>query len=201
MSDTATSTRSSNRLRRSRRGQSLLELAIVLPLLLVLTGGIVQIGTVIATKHTLIQIGRDVGRWAATQEAADCADFGTQAPSPIAVRADEIAIQSDLMGYSATSWQAAFKTHGYGPMPTDPPDGPGVEVSWLKVGAAECPPDDSTTAAYVTVRLAHDAPVLVPGMDLILAILPGLGSDGALLITTSAQFRMEPQAEPAEAGP
>lgn len=175
----------------------MLELAIVLPLLLVLTGGVIQVGTVIATKHTLIQIGRDLGRWAATQEAADCTDLGTETPSPIAVRADEIAIQSNLMGYSATSWQTAFTTHGYDPMPTDPPAGPGVEVSWLKVGAAECPPEDSTTAAFVILRLAHEAPVVVPGMDLVLAVLPDLGSDGTLLITTSAQFRMEPQAEPA----
>lgn len=173
----------------------------MLPLLLVLTGGIVQVGTVIATKHTLIQIGRDLGRWAATQEAAECTDLGTEVPSPIAVRADEIAVQSDLMGYVPEAWRTSFTSHGYAPTPPGAPAGPGVEVSWMKVGAATCPPEDSTTAAFVTVRLAHEAPVLVPGLDLVLATLPGLGSDGALLITTSAQFRMEPQAEAAEGGP
>jgi len=172
----------------------------VLPLLLVLTGGIVQIGTVIATKHTLIQVGRDLGRWAATQDADDCLVFGTETPSSIAVRADEIAVQSRLMGYVATSWRTAFTSYDYGPIPDEPPTGPGVEVSWLRVGGADCPPQDSLAATFVTVRLAHEAPVLVPGLDLLLASLPGLGSDGAVLITTSAQFRMEPQAEPADPG-
>ena len=201
MSDIATSARSSRRRTKSRGGQSLLEFAIVLPLILVLTGGVVQIGTVIATKHTLTQIGRDLGRWAATQDAADCIDLGTESPSPIAVRADEIAVQSDLMGYAPATWQSAFTSHGDAPMPAAKPAAAGVEVSWLKVGAATCPPEDSSMASFVTVRLAHEAPVLVPGLDLVLAALPGLGSDGTLLITTSAQFRMEPQPEDAVTGP
>jgi hypothetical protein len=184
---------------RSRRGQSLLELAVVLPLLLVLTGGIIQIGTIIATKHTLIQIGRDVGRWAATQAADPCWKLADE--DQPAIRAHEIAVDSRLMGYTAEWADAAnFTSYDEGAMPAAQPTAPGVEVAWTIVSGT-CPPADSTEAAFVTVRLAHEAPVLVPGFDLVLAALPGLGSDGVLLITTTAQFRMEPQAEtPPEGG-
>jgi hypothetical protein len=185
--------RSRGRTDRRPRGQSLVELAIILPILLVLTGGIIQIGTVIATKHTLIQIGRDVGRWAATQDADPCADLMDEKQP--ARRADEIAIESRLMGYVPGTWPANFRL-----MEAGPPTAPGIEVAW-EIDSGSCPPEDSTTAAFVTVRLAHQAPVLVPGLDLGLAILPGLGSDGVLLVTTTAQFRMEPQAEQPESGP
>ncbi|MGZ6299025.1 MAG: TadE/TadG family type IV pilus assembly protein, partial [Candidatus Limnocylindria bacterium] len=52
---------------RAKRGQSLVEFALILPILLMLVGGIIQYGVVFATKHSLIQVGRDAGRWAATQ--------------------------------------------------------------------------------------------------------------------------------------
>jgi hypothetical protein len=178
------------------RGQSLVEFAIILPILLMLTGGIIQYGTVMATQHTLIQIGRDVGRWAATQAADPCAALATE--NQPATRAHEIAGQSRLMGYTG-AWATNFTPHP-GAMPAAKPTSPGVEVAWETVGTASCPPEDSTTAAFVTVRLAHEAPVLLPG----LAYLPGLGTcDGDrcfLLITTTAQFRMEPQAQPEEGG-
>lgn len=174
-------------------GQSLVEFAIVLPLLLVLTGGIVQLGTVMATKHTLIQIGRDVGRWAATQAADPCGSLMVDGQP--AARAEEIALESGLMGYTAGTWPSNFRLMG-GAEPTTA----GVEVAWETVGAASCPPADSTEAAFVTIRLAHEAPVLIPGLDLGLAVLPELGTGGVLLVTTTAQFRMEPEAQPPPEG-
>jgi len=104
------------------------------------------------------------------------------------------------MGYTAGTWIASFTSYDLAPMPASRPTAPGVEVAWT-VNSGNCPPVDSTTAAFVTVRLAHNAPVLIPGLDLVLAALPGLGSDGVLLITTTAQFRMEPQAAPPVSGP
>lgn len=180
---------------RSARGQSLLEFAFVLPILLLLFGGIVQIGTLIATNHTLVQIGRDVGRWAATQEIDPCEDLVTEA-QPY-TRAHEIALESGLMGYGG-EWSAPANFTSYGTLglPAAPPANAGVEVAW-EIVSGTCPPDDSTTASFVTVRLAHEAPVLLPGF----AYLPGIGNNGVLLVTTTAQFRMEPQAEPATSGP
>jgi hypothetical protein len=170
----------------------LLELAVVLPILLVLTGGIVQLGAIISTQHTLTQIGRDLGRWAATQPESPC--WAMADDNQPALRADEIAVESRLMGYEG-AWAApgALTSYGLGSLPASPPSASGVEVAWEIVNG-ECPPDDSTTAAFVTVRLSHEAPVLVPGLDLMLAWLPGIGEDGVLRITTTATFRMEPQA-------
>lgn len=188
----------SPRYRRNRRGQSVVEFALVVPILLVLTGGIIQIGVVIATKHTLIQIGRDVGRWAATQPVDPCEDLATA--SQPAIRADEIATESRLMGYTAGTWASALINHGTSPMPTAAPVSPAVEVAW-EASTGDCPPADSTTAAFVTVRLTHAAPVLLPGFDLVFAQLPGLGSCASgeclLLVNTTAQFRMEPEAQSA----
>lgn len=185
------------------RGQSLVELALVLPLLLVLTGGIIQFGALIATKHTLIQIGRDVGRWAATQAADPCTSLATG--NQPAIRADELAIESHLMGYAAGTWTSNLHSYGTAGIPTTPPTAPGVEVSWEPDAGGQCPPDDSTTSAYVTIRLAYDAPVVLPGFNFVLAQLPGLGtcsgSQCSLLISTTAQFRMEPLAEPAVTSP
>jgi hypothetical protein len=78
-------------------------------------------------------------------------------------------------------------------------------VAWEPDVDGNCPPADSTTAAFVTVRLAHAAPVLLPGIDLVLAQLPGLGTCASgeciLLVSTTAQFRIEPEAQPAVTGP
>lgn len=183
------------------RGQALVELAIILPILLVLTGGIIQIGTVIATKHTLTQIGRDVGRWAATQGADPCEDLALDGQP--AIRADEIAVESRLMGYTGGTWTSNFISHEIGDMPPETPVVAAAEVAW-EVDSGDCPPADSTTAAFVTVRLTHEAPVLLPGFDLVFAHLPGLGScdsgECLLLVRTTAQFRMEPEAPQGEDG-
>jgi hypothetical protein len=189
--------------RQNHRGQSLVELALILPLLLVLLGGIIQFGAIIAAKHTLIQIGRDVGRWAATQPSDPCSDLADD--NQPAIRADELAIGSHLMGYSPGTWTSNFQSYGTSPLPPTQPTVAGLEVSWEADTSGNCPPADSTTSAFVTVRLAYVAPVLLPGFDLVLAQLPGLGTctggHCSLLMTTTAQFRMEPLAEPSVTSP
>jgi hypothetical protein len=192
MSDFVVSSPTRRTATRSPRGQALLELAVVLPILLVLTGGIVQFGAIIATQHALTQIGRDLGRWAATQPQSPCSAMADE--NQPALRADEIAVESRLMGYEG-EWAdpGAFTSYGLGSLPATPPTASGVEVAW-EILSGDCPPEDSTTAAYVTVRLAHEAPVVLPGLNLMLAWLPGIGEDGVLRITTTATFRMEPQA-------
>lgn len=185
---------------RSHRGQSLVEFALLLPLLLLLVGGIVQYGILIATSHTLNQVGRDLGRWVATQDATDCADLGTGSPPPVAQRAHAIATQTSLMGYAGNPWETNFVSYDYAPLPASPPVNEGVEVAWEMVSGT-CPPDDSTTASFVTIRLAHRAPVVLPGFG----YLPGIGTCDAagcyLAISTTAVFRMEPQAPAPEPSP
>lgn len=187
--------------KRRLRGQSLVEFALILPILLILVGGIVQYGMIFATKHSLIQVGRDVGRWAATQGYAMCSDAATDplGKQPV-TQADAVARQSRLMGYDAPGavWDDSNFTAytDNTSLPPSPPSTEAVEVVWTYASGKPCPPIDNTTTSWVTIRLTHRAPVILPGFP----SLPGLGtcdSDGCFFsVSTTAQFRMEPQAAP-----
>jgi hypothetical protein len=180
--------------RDGRQGQSLVEFALILPILLLLVGGIIQYGVIFATKHSLVQVGRDTGRWAATQSFSPCHDATIQSPPQPVTEADALAQQSGLLGYAPGNWNSSNLVR-YLPdgsaLPPTPPNTEGVEVVWSPAGV-NCPTVDNTTAAFVTIRLSHRAPVLLPGFP----YLPGLGTCDAsgcyLVITTTAQFRMEP---------
>lgn len=183
---------------RSSRGQALVEFALVLPILLMLVGGIIQYGVIFATKHSLIQVARDTGRWAATQTVvppADCLSAATASPPEPVTEADLLARESRLMGYLDGDWNAANFTAypNDSSLPATPPNTEGVEVVW---SGQPCPTSLSTQVAWVTIRLTHRAPVFLPG----LAYLPGLGTcdtSGCYLpITTTARFRMEARPTP-----
>jgi Flp pilus assembly protein TadG len=186
---------------RSSRGQSLVEFALILPLLLMLVGGIVQFGAIFATRHSLIQVARDTGRWAATQAlvpaGVDCLSSATATPPQPVTEADLLARQSRLIGYVDGDWNATNFTAypNNSPLPPSQPyaNGEGVEVVW---SGQPCPTSVSTEVAWVTIRLTHRAPIFLPGF----AYLPGLGTCDAngcyLAITTTSRFRMEPQVAP-----
>jgi hypothetical protein len=166
--------------------------------LLLLVGGIIQYGVLISAKHSLIQVGRDVGRWAATQGIDPCDDAATDSPPQPLTEADAIAQATSLVGYSGGDWNGAnFRAYpDNSALPATPPFSSGVEVVWSYDAGDPCPPTDSTETAWVTIRLSYHAPVLLPG----LAYLPGIGtctgSDCYLAVNTTAQFRMEPNAGP-----
>jgi Flp pilus assembly protein TadG len=178
---------------------------LILPILLMLVGGIIQYGVIFATKHALIQVGRDVGRWAATQ-AVDgagnplvaCNELATDSPPQPMTQADLIAVQSHLLGYTGGDWNVTnfVAQPDNNPLPTSPPHTQGVEVVWSYDTGEPCPTVDSTDVAWVTVRLTHRAPVLLPGLP----FLPGLGTcdiNGCYLVqTTTTRFRIEPAVTP-----
>lgn len=184
----------------SLRGQSLMEFGVLLPLLLLLVGGVVQFGALYAARHSLIQVGRDVGRWAATQQYEVCSDAATATPPQPVTEADRLAVDSGLFGYAAGDWGPGnFMTYpDNAGLPPDPPAAEGVEVVW-SISTGSCPPIDSTTAAFVTVRLSHRVPVILPGF----AYLPGVGTcDGTgcyIATSTTSEFRMEPHPAPTPA--
>src|SRR3954471_24790268 len=86
-------------------GQSLVEFALVAPVFLLLIGGAVQYAAITAAKHSLIQIARDTARWASTQTTYNpCDSAATNAtPQPV-TRADELALEAGLVGYSSGTW-------------------------------------------------------------------------------------------------
>lgn len=176
------------------RGQSLLEFAFVLPLLLMLVGGIVQYGAIYAADHSLIQIGRDVGRWAATRQDATCIASSTATPPQPVTEADRLATEAGLFGYGPDDWSGSnFVVYSdNSALPASPPSTEGVEVVWSYTAGDPCPPLDSKDEAFVTIRLSHRIPVILPGFP----YLPGFGtcdpSGCYFTATTTAEFRMEP---------
>jgi Flp pilus assembly protein TadG len=123
------------------RGQGLVEFALVVPVLFLLLSGIIQFGVLIATKHQLTQVGRDVGRWAATQQATPC----TSALPDLRAEADYLALQARLFGYTAGAFTSG-----------------GVTAAW-SIDQGQCPPADSTDVAWIEVRLSHTVSPVMPG--------------------------------------
>jgi Flp pilus assembly protein TadG len=121
---------------RATRGQSLVETALVLPIILLVVGGIIQFGILFWSQNTLTQVARDTGRWAATDQS--CSN------SAIVTQANAIASNSSLFGYTPNSnqWTSA-----------------NVQVS--RSGAA-CPPTSNTSVAWVQITLHHQVPILLP---------------------------------------
>ena len=91
--------------RRRSRGQALAEFAIVVPVFMLIVGGIIQFGIIFWGQNTLTQIARDTGRWASSQ---------TTCPTTASVQstADAIAGSSSLIGYPASGIGLAVSTTG-----------------------------------------------------------------------------------------
>lgn len=167
------------------RGQSLVEFAIVLPVLLLVIGGIVQFGMLFWTQNTLTQVARDTGRWAATQQVKPCVNGATA----VVAQADLIAQNSSLLGFSADQWTAIGPlTYPQAPRPAE-----GVEVGWpvpaepAGLADGDCPPIDNSQAWFITVRLNHTIDVFFPGMGFVCE-----GPGNTCSLSSTAQFRMEP---------
>jgi Flp pilus assembly protein TadG len=117
---------------RGSRGQSLAEFAIVIPVFLLVVGGIIQFGVIFWGQNTLNQVVRDTGRWAATQTDCDPAT-GT---APVVATANAIATQSALIGSIS-----------------------GVTVTW---SGSPCPPTDNQDVAWVHIRIDSQVPIFFP---------------------------------------
>src|SRR5205823_12366461 len=108
-------------------GQSLAELALVVPVLLLLFGGVVQLGIFFAAQNSLIQVARDTARWAATQQTySPCSQAAIGTPPPILAKADEIAATSSLVGYSPGTWNTGNFTNPAS-LPGSPANPEGLE--------------------------------------------------------------------------
>ena len=90
---------------RREAGQSLVEFAIVFPVLMLVIGAIIQFGIIFWGQNTLTQIARDTGRWAASQ---------TTCPTTASVQsaADSIASSSSLIGYPSSGIGLVVSTSG-----------------------------------------------------------------------------------------
>jgi len=182
-------------------GQSLVELALVLPVLLLVLGGAVQYGVIFFARQELTQVARDTARWAATQwtdngsgSPLPCENAASATPPQPLTLADTNAATSGLIAYSAGLWSVSnsnFTAYARGAtIPANAPNSEGVEVWW---SGANCPPSDNSDAqlSYVTVRLTHRAPVFLPGLWLVTG--GSCDSSGCWIsISATSTFRMEP---------
>jgi hypothetical protein len=161
-------------LRRSRhrsRGQSLAEFALVFPVLMLVIGGIVQLGILFWGQNSLNQLVRDAGRYAVTEK--DCQ------PANVANIQGKIASIASSMGVArigtaTVTMPTDGQSIGAPPVPDPVSDKNGVPQALF------CPP--KTNADHVWLRISVDAqvPIFFP-------VVPGGGA-----ISSSALFRMEP---------
>ena len=135
-------------LRAESQGQSLVEFALVFPVLMLIVAAIIQFGIIFWGQNTLTQVARDTGRWAASQVGCDTTSVNVLAT------AKSIAASSSLIGNSS-GW-----TYG---------SGNNVFAEWATVTGTNCPPKDNQDVDYVTITLHHQVPVFFPW-------LPGNGN-------------------------
>jgi len=142
---------------RRHLGQSLVEFALVAPVLLLLVGGAVQYAAIQATKHSLIQIARDTARWASTQTTySPCVTAATAiTPQPV-TQADQLATDAGLPGYSSGMWHADPSgnfVYGTTALPASAPFAEGVEVAWT---GGVCPTASRSVGRMSTCLAATD---------------------------------------------
>lgn len=148
-----------------------MEFAIVVPVLMLLLGGVIQFGLIFWGQNSLNQIVRDTGRWAASQGCTPATDGPETAKT-----ANSIAATSSLIGYS--TWAVTGTTNSSSWTSQDG----NVSVEW---SGSSCPPSNNSTVAWVTITIKNHVPIFFP-------LVPGNGD-----IQSSTQFRMEPVATPA----
>ena len=175
-------------LRSERSGQSLVEFAIVFPVLFLIVAAIIQFGLIFWAQNTLTQVVRDTGRWAATQQTRPCANGG----AALVTKADEIARTSSLFAYSAGQWSGPPFAFDANPAPRE-----GIEATWPLSGDSpppggydptDCPPDTNQIAWFLNIRAHHEVPLLLPFIG---GFIPSCDADSCSL-SSSVQFRMEP---------
>jgi Flp pilus assembly protein TadG len=158
------------RSRHRSRGQSLVEFALVAPVMIAMIAAVIQFGILFWAQNTLTQLVRETGRWAATQSCT--ADVAGQETS--ISQNGTYALMGTRKSITVLYWDAATKPPPYA-TPTP------------------CPPKDNTKVNYVSVTVVQTVQTFFPGMQ----YLPLLGTcDGSgchVDLSSTAQFRLEPK--------
>jgi Flp pilus assembly protein TadG len=118
-------------------------MALVLPVLMAIFGGMIQFGLIFWSQNSLNQIVRDTGRYAATLQ--DCS-----ATAPVISKANALATQASLFAYTAGSWTST-----------------NVAVTWpanTDVGHTTdpCPPANNQQVRWVRITVQHTVPIFFP---------------------------------------
>jgi Flp pilus assembly protein TadG len=155
--------------RKRSRGQGLVEFALVVPIFMLIVGGIIQFGIIFWGQNTLNQIVRDAGRYAVTEK--DC------------LPASNTDIQNKITSLASGTFIATITLKTV-TLPTNGEiiNGQADPVS-DKNGTAQanfCPPTSNADHVWLRIKVDAQVPVFFPA-------LPGNGN-----ISSTALFRMEP---------
>jgi Flp pilus assembly protein TadG len=156
--------------RRRARGQALAEFALIVPIFMLILGGVIQFGIIFWGQNTLNQVVRDAGRFAVT--LPDCSDT-----SKTAVQTKVSSLASSMGAASLTSATTTMPTNGE-------PIGGVVDPQSDKNGTVTpgfCPPASNKDHVWIRITANAQVPIFFPGI--------GSGS-----ISSTALFRMEPVA-------
>jgi Flp pilus assembly protein TadG len=157
-----------------QQGQSLVEFALVIPIFMLLLGGIIQFAVILWGQNTLNQVVRDAGRYAAT--VPDC----SPASHADAVAHTTAVAQNSSLAGSLGNITVALPTNGE--MIGNPPVADPVSKKSGAATANYCPPADNGDEVWVRVTVEARMPLFFPW-------IPGNGD-----ISSTALFRMEPVA-------
>lgn len=129
--------------RRERwRGQALVEFAIVIPVFMLILGGVIQFGIYFWDQNTLNQIVRDAGRYAATVACGD--------GSPGAVAASNADIVTKTRALEAqTPFSGTFAV-------------PTVVLPTSDSSPFSCPPLSNADVVWVSITAQATVPVFFP---------------------------------------
>jgi Flp pilus assembly protein TadG len=161
------------RLRRTRhraRGQSLAEFALVFPILMLVIGGIVQLGVLFWGQNSLNQVVRDTGRYAVTE--VDCS-----AASVADIKAKLTSLASS-MGVAKVTLPITVTMPTNGELIGTPPIAD--PVSSTSVVGVNCPAKTNADHVWLRITVNAQVPIFFP-------VVPGGGA-----ISSTAIFRMEP---------
>jgi Flp pilus assembly protein TadG len=131
--------------RRRHAGQSLAEFAIVFPVLMLVIGGIIQLGIVFWGQNTLNQIVRDAGRYAVTER--DCLPASQ---ADVLAKVDSVAANANFAG-QITSRSVVMPTTA-APDPISDP----------------CPATSNARQVWLRITVQAQVPVFFP-------VIPGNG--------------------------
>lgn len=174
-----------SRQRTAAKGQAMVEFALTVGLFMLVIGGLIQFAVILWSQNTVNQVARDTARWAVTQSTSPCESPASRAS--VAATANGLANKWSLVAHSG--WGAASTV--------DSTPASGVGVDWYTIDAPEdvdifpsdCPPSDNRLPWAVAVRINHDVPIFLPGLQFISTGCAGSG----FCISSTAELRMEPK--------
>ena len=156
--------------RRRSRGQSLAEFALVFPILMLVIGGIIQLGILFWGQNSLNQVVRDAGRYAVTQP--DCSNASVNdVRSKITSLASSMGVAT-ITGTPSVTMPTNGEVVGG---TTDPVSDQGGTPT-----ANFCPATNNADHVWLRITVNAQVPIFFP-------VVPGNGA-----ISSTALFRMEP---------